>query len=104
MTSFLFVIYNSVMEIIIKVKEIAGKDKLSKTSNGTNIFNKMYSEFKKNNEIKKFILDVAGMKQISVFVFVTIVRQMQSRLNGNYGLELVNAVPIVAQQFKLALR
>lgn len=92
------------MEQKIIIKEIVGKDKISKTSNGVNIFNKMISEYKKNNEINKFILDVSGMKQITVFVFGAIINQMQTRLNGNFGLELINATPIIAQQFKMALR
>ena len=92
------------MEQKILIKEIVGKDKISKVSNGVNIFNKMLSEYKKNSEITKFILDATGMKQVTVFIFAAIIRQMQSKLNGQFGLELVNATPIIAQQFKMALR
>lgn len=87
----------------IKINKIISKNKITKVSNGANIFNKMISEYKKDNSIKKFILDFEGIQQCTTFVFKEIIRQMQSRLNGNFGLELLNANPLIIQQFKFSL-
>ena len=88
----------------INVKDIVKKDKISKLSNGVNIFNIMISEYKKNNDIKQFNLNMEGMKQVSAHVFKEIVHQMQIRLEGQFGLEIHNANTLITQQFKLALR
>ena len=88
----------------IKINEIVNKNKISKISNAVNIFNKMMSEYKKNNDISKFILDFEEMEQCTIFIFKEIIRQMQLKLNGNFGLEIINAKPLIVQQFNLALR
>ena len=90
--------------MIIKINKIINKTKISKVSKGVNIFNKMISEYKKDNTIIKFILDFEGIDQCTVFVFKEIINQMQSRLKGNFGLELINANQLIVQQFKLSLR
>lgn len=88
----------------VKINEIITKKRIEKISNGVNIFNKMKAEMKKEEKGEKFTLDFTGIDVCSVFVFKEIIRQMQTQLDGNYQLELVNAKPIVAQSFKMALR
>lgn len=92
------------MNMNIKINELTNQTKLTKISNGVNIFNKMLSEYKKDTKITKFILDFEGIQQCTVFVFKEVIRQMQSRLKGEFGLELINGTPLVVQQFNLSLR
>lgn len=88
----------------VQINEIIKKKRIEKISNGVNIFNKMKAELKKEGKGTKFTLDFTGIEVCSVFVFKEIIRQMQTQLDGQYELELVNAKQIVAQSFKMALR
>ena len=92
------------MEIKIKIKDIIKNKQISKISNGGNIFNMMLSKYKRSENVEKFILDAENIQNITTSVFREIIRQMQTRLNGHFKLELVNANQIIAQQFKLALK
>ena len=92
------------MDIKIKIQEIIKDKKISKISNGGNIFNFMISKYRKNENVEKFVLDAENIQNITTSVFREIIRQMQTRLNGHFKLELINANQIIAQQFKLALK
>lgn len=86
----------------VKVRDIIRDKKIMKISNGVNIFNAMKSEFNKDQTITTFVIDCEGVDAISPFVFAEVIRQMQSRLDGQFRLELQNANPLVAQSFKMA--
>lgn len=86
----------------IKVKELIKDKKIMKVSNGVNIFNAMKAEYNKDNTIKTFVIDCEGIEAISPYVFASMLQQMQSRLDGQFRVELQNANPLIAQSFRLA--
>ena len=53
----------------IKVNELVKSNKLSKVSNGVNIFNAMKAEFNKNPLTRQFELDFAGIVVATPVVF-----------------------------------
>lgn len=86
----------------VKLNTLFKDRKIMKISNGANIFNAMKAEFNKDNTITTFVLDCEGVEAVSPYVFAEVIRQMQSRLDGQFRLELVNANPFIAQSFRLA--
>ena len=84
----------------IKVNELVKSNKLSKVSNGVNIFNAMKAEFNKNPLTRQFELDFAGIVVATPVVFQEIKRNMVTRLEGNFAVVLTNATPQVKLTFQ----
>lgn len=89
---------------MIEINKAINKKTITKLTNANNIFNLMKGELNKNPQLKTFVLDFSGISTCSKHVFKEVIRLMQSKLNGEYRVELRNANPMVAISFNTAVK
>ena len=85
----------------ILVQSLVKNKRLTKKTNGNNIFKTMKSSLNKNPNLREFILDMQGISIVNEVVFSEIKYQMQSNLNGDFILKLENSNPLINQIFNV---
>ena len=88
---------------MITIHEVIKKKNISKLSNAVNIFNLMKAEVNKDPSVHTFVLDFVGVHTCPPHIFKEVFRQMQTRLNGEYRVELKNANQIIVASFRRAI-
>ena len=83
----------------IKINKLTNKKKLNKNTDGIKIFQNMKSFVNKDITMREFILDSENMYEITSTVFQTIVTEMQTKLFGNYSVQLINANPLIIKAY-----
>lgn len=86
----------------IEINKITTKKRMEKLSMGVNVFNHMKSELNKDATTTGFVLDFTGMEYCSTVVFKKIISEMQTRLNGQYKVQVEGANQLIAASFKAA--